>query len=422
LLAIGVAFLFLAAPAAAVERLGDVEISVQPPPNRDNRSGVNGTSHGYIEVRVLLKNLSAGDRTVRLYYPPLEGARLVSEVNVSRTVQVAGGQQMSVSLFQPPLDVSGPLLEVRVDGASGNRMLPYDSPRNWRSSGEFGRAILLSRSVPQDFRERREWTRPEGAPPSPAPRMGMPIEEVGEPSATSPVANCAFLRSDVDTNQWTPNWLGYSCYDAVLLTAAEFEGMAPPLQTALRRYAECGGEVLIHGRRVPPLLSEGGELDRVTGYRVGLGHVAASGRNNWDAAARLIEKTVATTTIYSPGEQPRDLRLLIGEASVPVKGLFVLVLLFTVGIGPVNIWILSRYRKRIWLWWNVPAVSLLTCLAVFGYAVFAEGWTPRGKIASLTLLDERCHRATTIGVVSYYCPLTPSAGLRFGVDTGWEKG
>ena len=51
-----------------------MEISVQPPPNRDNRSGTNGTSHGYIEVRVLLRNLSASDHTVHLYYPPLDVA------------------------------------------------------------------------------------------------------------------------------------------------------------------------------------------------------------------------------------------------------------------------------------------------------------------------------------------------------------
>ena len=65
----------------------------------------------------------------------------------------------------------------------------------------------------------------------------------------------------------------------------------------------------------------------------------------------------------------------------------------------------------------MPAISLLTCLAVFCYALFSEGWTGHGKTASLTLLDERCHRATTIGYLSYYCPLTPSAGLQFGVDT-----
>ena len=49
--------------------------------------------------------------------------------------------------------------------------------------------------------------------------------------------------------------------------------------------------------------------------------------------------------------------------------------------------------------------------------MFSEGWTSRSKIASLTLLDERSHRATTFGYVSLYCPLTPGRGLHFGADT-----
>jgi ABC-2 type transport system ATP-binding protein len=122
--------------------------------------------------------------------------------------------------------------------------------------------------------------------------------------------------------------------------------------------------------------------------------------------------------IYLPGGRPSELYdLLVAETMVPVRGLFLLVVLFSVAIGPVNVWLLSKYRKRIWLWWNVPAISLATCLAVFLYAMMSEGWTARGKTASLTLLDERCHRATTIGYVSLYCPLTPSRGLHFGVDT-----
>ena len=92
-------------------------------------------------------------------------------------------------------------------------------------------------------------------------------------------------------------------------------------------------------------------------------------------------------------------------------------LLFGVGIGPANLWLLSRYKRRIWLWWDVPVISLLTCLAVFGYSLASEGFIGRGKTASMTLLDERCHRATTFGYISYYCPLTPTVGPRFGVDT-----
>ena len=70
-----------------------------------------------------------------------------------------------------------------------------------------------------------------------------------------------------------------------------------------------------------------------------------------------------------------------------------------------------------WLWWNVPAVSLATCLAVFAYSLFSEGISGRGRTALITLLDENTHRATTLGYASYYCPLTPSDGLHFSYDT-----
>ena len=97
--------------------------------------------------------------------------------------------------------------------------------------------------------------------------------------------------------------------------------------------------------------------------------------------------------------------------------MFALVLLFAVGIGPANLWLLSRFKRRIWLWWNVPAISLLTCLAVFGYSVFSEGWRGHGKTASMTVLDQRTHRATTFGYASYYCPLTPSPVRASARDT-----
>ena len=43
-----------------------------------------------------------------------------------------------------------------------------------------------------------------------------------------------------------------------------------------------------------------------TGYYVGLGYVAASGSSNWDAAARLVEKTCAADARLQPrGEAAR---------------------------------------------------------------------------------------------------------------------
>ena len=203
----------------------------------------------------------------------------------------------------------------------------------------------------------------------------------------------AFLRSELPVGQWSPNWLGYSCYDAIVLTGKEAEEMPPQVQLAVRRYLECGGTLLIHGQNVPAAFSQGGTTDGEGGYRIGLGRVAAShhgGKADWNATYKKLAGM--SIHVYQAEQKPGKLYdLFVAETTVPVRGLLVLVLLFGVGIGPANLWLLSRYKRRIWLWWNVPAMSLLTCLVAFGYSLASEGITGRGKTVSMTLLDERFH-------------------------------
>jgi len=369
----------------------------------------------------------------------------------TRTVRVAGGQEAAVSLFQPPVEVANESLEVRVEGVKDSRLIPIPSlygGRGYRygysgSPEKVRPAVLLSRGVPQDFKERGrpkpgskpsaagEEAKPESPTPGPegpsaaassstSPEVTFTPTATSSPSGTTPEPDpFEFLRSELPVSQWSAHWLGYSCYDAIVLTRQEAAEMPTAVQAAVRRYLECGGLLLVHGQDVPAAFSQGGVADEKGGYLVGLGQAAASlesGQSDWDATYKKL--AAAPIHVYQPDRKPANLYdLLVKETTVPVRGLFVLVLLFGVGIGPANVWLLSRYKRRIWLWWNVPAISLLTCLAVFAYASFSEGWTGHGRIASLTLLDERCHRATTFGYLSYYCPLTPSVGPQFGVDT-----
>ena len=178
---------------------------------------------------------------------------------------------------------------------------------------------------------------------------------------------------------------------------------------------------MVHGQKVPVVFSQDAMEDGGGGYFVGRGHAVASGAKNeadWGAAARRLAGLRLLLSREYANSKPNDPHnLLVAESRVPVRGMFALVLLFAVGIGPANLWLLTRYKRRIWLWWDVPAISLLTCLAVFGYSVFSEGWRGHGKTASMTLLDQRTHRTTTFGYASYYCPLTPSSGPHFGADT-----
>ena len=116
---------------------------------------------------------------------------------------------------------------------------------------------------------------------------------------------------------------------------------------AIRRYIECGGTLVVHGQNVPAVFAEGGAADGGKGvYHVGFGHAMASlaaSDSDWDATYQKLVDT--PIHIYRPAQKPANLGdLLVKEATVPVRGLFVLVLVFAVGIGPANVWLLSRIQ------------------------------------------------------------------------------
>lgn len=436
LLAILLAFGAAMFPAVArsAERVGDVLVSVEPIPNPDNRGGeIRGIEHGYVEYRVQLRNESTEDRVVYLSFPERRPGS--SGAEATRAVGIRKGQEVSVSLFRPPLLTSGQGLQVSVEGVEKPKVLSVTDlyrPNYYRYGYRYGygsepatpTVVLLSRSVPQDFCD-------PAAAASKSSSTGYPMPEA--PATTTPTAptkpseyeptttDFTFLRSDTPVSRWSSNWLGYSCYDAIVLTEQEAGEMPPQAQLAIRRFVECGGSLFIHGDRVPAAFSSGGFSDGRQSYRVGFGRVAATlaGRNDkkeWRQTYAVLVKS--RIPVYNPKTNPGSgSQLLIGESKVPVKGLFLLVLVFGIGIGPANLWLLTRRKRRIWLWWNVPVISLFTCLLVFGYSVASEGWTGHEKNATFTLLDERCHRATTLGCLSYYCPLTPSRGPLFGVET-----
>jgi hypothetical protein len=108
---------------------------------------------------------------------------------------------------------------------------------------------------------------------------------------------------------------------------------------------------------------------------------------------------------------------VIEKIGIPVRGLFVLMLVFVIAIGPINLIWLARKRRKIWMLWTVPAIALVTCLAVTSFALFGEGMSATSRAESFTILDESSHRASTIGWTAFYAPITPSEGLHFSYDT-----
>jgi hypothetical protein len=238
----------------------------------------------------------------------------------------------------------------------------------------------------------------------------------------------ATVRSEVAPALWGENWLSYTPYDGVMVTAGDLKASPPPATSALWRYVEGGGNLLILGESdVPEPWRSRGRARLADGWRyeVGLGHCCVSpGSAPGDLKRALADdftravRAAAQAWLTLPDEQNANASFpVVSNFQVPVRGTVFVMLAFVLLIGPVNLLVLSRMNRRIWMLWTIPAISLLTCALVFAWSFFREGVTPYTRVAGLTLIDQVNSRATTLGAAALYCPLTPSGGLQYGFDT-----
>ncbi len=117
------------------------------------------------------------------------------------------------------------------------------------------------------------------------------------------------------------------------------------------------------------------------------------------------------------GTNPDFLAFLIpGVGLAPVGAFRLLIVLFVVAIGPVNYWLLRRWRRLHWLMVTIPVGAAATTAALFGYAIIADGLDTRARVRSVTRIDQRNGRAVCWSRISYYAGLKPSRGLSFSDD------
>ena len=206
--------------------------------------------------------------------------------------------------------------------------------------------------------------------------------------------------------------------------AEEDLGRAPAaVLAALRSWTLAGGQLVV-------LVDTAGDRPQPPGWpgdasAVGLGRIdwwdpAEEPRRSDEAAQAWIEEALvfgqASATPMS-AENAESTFPVVEGLSTPVRGLVLLMLLFAVLIGPVNILVLSWLKRRMWLLWTVPLGSALFSGAVVAYAFFSEGIAPKARTQVVTYLDQTTREAVTIGMRGYYAPLTPGDGLRFSMTT-----
>lgn len=109
---------------------------------------------------------------------------------------------------------------------------------------------------------------------------------------------------------------------------------------------------------------------------------------------------------YNGNAIPEAERFLLPQATAPVGRFLLIILAFTLAIGPGSVWV-ARRRGPPMLLLTIPGTALVTCLLIVGYSVVVDGFAIHAATRSYTLLDSKNKRAITVGVSAYYANIAP---------------
>ncbi|MGA2243730.1 MAG: hypothetical protein ABSH48_01925 [Verrucomicrobiota bacterium] len=237
------------------------------------------------------------------------------------------------------------------------------------------------------------------------------------------------LRAESPVSEWSETWLAYSPFDAIVVNQGDVASMPPAVRAALDDYSQAGGNIVVLGTGELPALWHAAQTTKIhdgAECRTGFGSVFTFNSENPAALDALsvqrLRDTVRDTVRYfqalpSDSGAANGVMPVVENLKIPARGTVIIMLAFVITIGPVNLIYLNRIKRRTWMLWTIPAISLATTLVVFAYSLLREGVTPDVRIAGVTVLDQTSHRAATIGGEAFYCPLTPSGGLHFEFGT-----
>jgi hypothetical protein len=235
------------------------------------------------------------------------------------------------------------------------------------------------------------------------------------------------LESQFELDAWSDDWLSYTPFDMVLMHGHELASVAPAVREALWRYAEAGGTLGVLGEAKIPEVWQANAAEHATytHYRVGFGVGVTFDHDRVGQFTTEDLREIRTTTrqtaqpwaAFGDASAANSRFEVVDNLDIPVRGVTFIMLLFIVIVGPLNVFVLAKMNRRIWMLWTIPAISLVTCGIIFIYALLSDGITPTTRVEGITLIDHTTRRATTLGTLAYYCPLTPSGGLKFGFDT-----
>jgi len=234
-------------------------------------------------------------------------------------------------------------------------------------------------------------------------------------------------------SQMPEGWISYTRLGLIGVSARALEMMPRARREDLRKWVATGGTLFIYRATQPesnpahlilgetPAAAPAGD-ERA--HYFGRIRLVREDPFQWEARRwsdflNSVLRHRATTFRYRFGlleDRRGAIESIPGVGEVPVTGYGLIVTLFAVIIGPVNYFLLRRKKKLHLLFIITPVVAVGVTVAMAVYGILAEGLGVKGRIFSLTYLDQTRHEAVTMGKMALYAGMAPSGGLWFPMD------
>ena len=397
------------------------------------------TQHGCFEHRFRVTNRSTGSRQITIVLPAESYSYSTGLSRLAGSIEVPAGQTAVLAIVQPPMPLlGGDQATVLIDGYRQSRTLSVVSSSQHGGShygGSIQGHMLTSIRITPDVRELiRKGNNPTATTSSSSGHHTTPV-----------AAEIAAWESEGQVGDWSTNWLAYTRFDGIAITSVEIREMQqqhPEVFTAVRQYVEAGGILYVVGNdwaRPKEWTGTGSE----EGFAV-LGRVfqSDSSKNVVAGAVGSVRTAVFSTAdiwrtslgggrtaytsygsgytgggILGGGDELLHQMPVLRDFRVPIRAILILILVFAVLIGPVNIFVLSQMKRRIWLLWTVPLTSIIASLMVYCVNYLQEGFLRQTATQSVTILDQTRQEAVTFGYVGFYSTFTPRGGATFDATT-----
>lgn len=384
------------------------------------------TAPGYVPIRIDLTNLGEA-RVIEIVG---DGRRFFrgsppAGIRIRQAVRLARGARVRLTLSVP---VYAENENIRFEIREGDRVLEGFNYIGFQSGvpAAHAPALIVADSSSPFANTAASWSRIlSGAS---GPTRGMVGSTLGT-TRGGPGPRTDFV---LDPTRLPTNWLGFTSLRAVILRAHEWQQLDEDQKAALLTWTACGGDLLYLDGDSTAIIGTsartGGPAPAVRAYLFGRIHSLTSdavARSGLDSVLKYAER-FQDSNWSLPANRASDwgiiaargFRLLIpGVDGVPARAYLLILIAFSLLIGPVNYWLLWRRRQQVLFVLTAPAIAAIFILVLGVYVAAGEGLGVRGRAMTFTMLDQVRKQAVTRASVSMYAAgMAPAGGLRFARD------